>query len=145
MQQGKLSQGNRMLERFKQRFSRKVESAQYQAIQLVSEEFNISIPEYCVTGEPLDSFFAHKWYIACDQNIDEQLLASKIDEKLIALNDDYAVERKSALKAVSVSILKESVFLSFLQSKGKIGGQHKFPRVLKGDILKDWKDFISKN
>ena len=36
MQQGKLSQGNRMLERFKQRFSRKVESAQYQAIQLVS-------------------------------------------------------------------------------------------------------------
>jgi DNA helicase-4 len=36
MQQGKFSQGNRMLERFKQRFSRKVESAQYQAIQLVS-------------------------------------------------------------------------------------------------------------
>ena len=115
------------------------------AIQLVSEELNISIPEYCVTGEPLNTFFAHKWYIACDQNIDEKFLAQKIDEKLIVLNDDYAIERKSALKDISVCILKESVFLSFMQSKGKIGGQHKFPRVLKGDLLKDWKAFISNN
>ena len=114
------------------------------AVQLVSEELNISIPEYCVTGEPLGNFFAHKWYIACDQNVNETLLANLIDEKLISLNDDYAVERKSALKGVGVCILKESQFLAFLQSKGKIGGQHKFPRVLKGDLLRDWKEFISK-
>jgi hypothetical protein len=114
------------------------------AIQLVSEELNISIPEYCVTGEPLGNFFAHKWYIACDQNVNETLLANLIDEKLNSLNDDYAVERKSALKGVGVCILKESQFLAFLQSKGKIGGQHKFPRVLKGDLLRDWKEFISK-
>jgi len=115
------------------------------AVQLVSEELNISIPEYCVTGEPFNNFFAHQWYVACDQEIDEKLLAQKIDEKLIELNDDYAVERKSALKEVRVSILKESAFLAFLESKGKIGGQHKFPRVLKGDMLKDWKIFILNN
>ncbi len=115
------------------------------AVQLVSEELNISIPEYCVSGGPADSFFAHHWYIACDQVVDEKLLAQKIDEKLIVLNDDYAVERKSALKEVRVSILKESTFMSFLESKGKIGGQHKFPRVIKGEMLKDWKVFISNN
>ncbi|MFM2439048.1 MAG: hypothetical protein RLZ16_44 [Bacteroidota bacterium] len=114
------------------------------AIQLVSEDLNISIPEYCVTGEPFGSFFAHHWYIACDQNIDETLLAKKIDEKLVTLNDDYAVERKSALKNVQVTVLKENTFMRFLESKGKIGGQHKFPRVLRGDLLKDWKAFISK-
>ena len=115
------------------------------AIQLVSEQLNISIPEYCVTGEPEGSFFAHQWYIACDQAIDEKLIASKIDEKLCELNDDYAVERKSALKNVHVKILKESTFLSFLEAKGKVGGQHKFPRVIKGDLLKDWKSFILNN
>jgi hypothetical protein len=115
------------------------------AIQLVSEELNISIPEYCVTGEPEGSFFAHQWYIACDQVIDEKLIASKIDENLCELNDDYAVERKSALKNVHVKILKESTFLSFLEAKGKVGGQHKFPRVIKGDLLKDWKSFILNN
>lgn len=114
------------------------------AIQLVSEELNISIPEYCVTGEPYESFFAHHWYIACNQVMDEKLLAQKIDEKLSELNDDYAIERKSALKNIRVSLLKESVFMSFLESKGKVGGQHKFPRVIKGSLLEDWKLFISK-
>lgn len=114
------------------------------AIQLVSEELNISIPEYCVTGEPYESFFAHHWYGACDQPINEALLANKIDEKLMTLNDDYAVERKSALKNIQVSVLKESAFMQFLESKGKIGGQHKFPRVLRGAMLNEWKLFISK-
>jgi hypothetical protein len=54
------------------------------------------------------------------------------------------VERKSALKNVQVTVLKENTFMRFLESKGKIGGQHKFPRVLRGDLLKDWKAFISK-
>jgi hypothetical protein len=113
------------------------------AIQLVGEEMGVSIPEYCVTGEPAGSFFAHHWYIACDQVVDEKLLIQKIDEQLIALNDDYAIERKSALKEIHLTLLSEKKFLSFLESKGKIGGQHKFPRVLKGDQLKDWKLFIS--
>lgn len=112
------------------------------AVQLVSEELNISIPEYCVTGEPVGSFFGHHWYIACDQQIDSARLAMLIDEKLCALNDDYAVERKSALKEVKLTILKENTFLSFMESRGKVGGQHKFPRVLKGAVLTDWKAFI---
>ena len=112
------------------------------AVQLVSEELNISIPEYCVTGEPVGSFFGHHWYIACDQQIDSARLAMLIDEKLCALNDDYAVERKSALKEVKLTILKENTFLSFMESRGKVGGQHKFPRVLKGTVLTDWKAFI---
>jgi hypothetical protein len=114
------------------------------AVQLASESLNISIPEYCVAGEPAGSFFGHHWYIACEQVVDEKLLIQKIDESLISLNDDYAIERKSALKEVRLTVLSDKTFLSFLESKGKVGGQHKFPRVLKGDLLKDWEMFISK-
>jgi hypothetical protein len=112
------------------------------AIQLVSEELNLSIPEFTITGEPHGNFFGHHWYVACDQTIDEKLLAEKLDEKLIQLNDDYEIERKNALKSIRVSVLKESCFMGFMESKGKIGGQHKFPRVLKGEMLADWKHFI---
>lgn len=112
------------------------------AIQLVSEELNLSIPEYTVTGEPYDGFFAHHWYIACDQKVEAAFLAKKIDEKICAINDDYAVERKSALKHIEVTVLSENIFMHFLKSKGKIGGQHKFPRVLKGGLLEDWKSFL---
>ena len=54
----------------------------------------------------------------------------------------YAVERGNALKDVYVKILPEHKFMQFMQQKGKIGGQHKFPRVLKGKMLKDWQQFL---
>jgi hypothetical protein len=112
------------------------------AIQLVSEEMNISIPEYGVAGEPMGTFFGHHWFVASSDEVDAVLLARAIDEKLKELNDDYAVERNSALKSIRVTVLKEDTFMSFMESKGKVGGQHKFPRVLKGKMLEDWNQFI---
>ncbi|WP_132051443.1 GH3 family domain-containing protein [Pseudocnuella soli] len=114
------------------------------AIQLVSEEFNISIPEYTVVGFPHQSFFAHKWFVACDDPIDPALLGRRIDEHLCALNDDYAVERTSALKEVFLEKLPEETFMGFMAQKGKLGSQHKFPRVLKGKMLQDWKEYLEK-
>lgn len=112
------------------------------AIQLVSEELNLDIPEYTVAGIPFGNFFAHHWYLACDDKANTEEIKQKIDQKLCALNDDYAVERKSALREVLVDVLPEKTFLDFMASKGKVGGQHKFPRVIKGKMLQDWQAFI---
>lgn len=112
------------------------------AIQLVSEEFNISIPEYTVVGYPYQNFFAHKWFVACDDPVDPDALIKRIDQRLCELNDDYAVERTSALRDVFIHKLPESAFMKFMESKGKLGSQHKFPRVLKGKMLQDWEDFL---
>ena len=30
-----------------------------------------------------------------------------------------------------------------MEFKGKVGGQHKFPRVMKGDMYKDWIAFLN--
>ena len=112
------------------------------AIQFVSEELNVSIPEFTVMGVPHGLFFAHQWYLAIDDRVDEDIVKKKIDEKLMELNDDYAVERKSALKDIYVKVLPEEKFMEFMRSAGKIGGQHKFPRVMKGKMLKDWQLFL---
>ena len=114
------------------------------AIQLVSEELNISIPEFTVAGVPAGLFFAHHWWVASDDHVDPALLKSAIDEKLKELNDDYAVERKSALKDIFVQVLPEEKFMEFMRSQGKEGGQHKFPRVLKGKMLKEWEAFLER-
>ena len=112
------------------------------AVQLVSEELNISIPEFTVAGIPHGNFFAHHWYVACDDKVDATVLGKMIDEKLCELNDDYAVERRSALKEVKLDVLSEMQFMDFMKAKGKVGGQHKFPRVLKGSMLEDWQLFL---
>ena len=115
------------------------------AIELASEEMNVSIPEFTVAGVPYGNFFAHQWYIATDDKVDALKFAALLDEKIKAINDDYEVERMHALQTVMVKVLPEKIFMDFLQSKGKLGGQHKFPRVLKGRVLEEWKSFISKS
>ncbi len=112
------------------------------AINLVSDELNISIGEFTVAGVPYGSFFAHHWFIATDDKVNSETLKIMIDEKLKELNDDYEVERKHALKEIFVDVLSEDTFMNFMKAKGKVGGQHKFPRVLKGKMLEDWKRYL---
>ena len=113
------------------------------AIQVAAEKLNISIPEFTVAGEPSGSFFAHHWYVATNDPVDPGVLGKLIDDTLKELNDDYAVERKAALKEVKLDVLSEKRFLDFMQSQGKVGGQHKFPRVLKGTMLEKWHAFLA--
>jgi hypothetical protein len=112
------------------------------AIELASSEFNMCIPEFTVAGVPYGSFFAHQWYVASNDSVDSIRLARFIDEKLKELNDDYEVERRHALKDISVEVLPQNTFMNFMESKGKMGGQHKFPRVLKGKMLQEWQQFL---
>ena len=114
------------------------------AIELASEELNVDIPEFTVAGVPHGNFFAHEWYIATDDKVDPKAFAELLDAKLKVLNDDYETERNHALKAVTVNVLSEKDFMDFMKSKGKMGGQHKFPRVLKGRMLEDWKAYLAK-
>jgi len=113
------------------------------AIESVSEELNISIPEFTVAGIPYNSLFAHHWYIATNDHVDHEELRKRIDENLKQINDDYEVERNHALKEVLLTVLPEHTFMDFMKSKGKEGGQHKFPRVLKGKMLEEWEHFLS--
>ena len=71
-----------------------------------------------------------KEYIHHDE-ISETVLKLKLDEKLKILNDDYRVERISALKDVLVEIVPPRIFYSWMQQHGKVGAQNKFPRVMK--------------
>ena len=95
-----------------------------------------------VVGEPHGNLFEHPWYVACDDRATADDIRNKIDAALKEINDDYAVERVSALRDVYLDILPEASFMEFMRLKGKIGSQHKFPRVLKGKMLADWKQFL---
>lgn len=113
------------------------------AIELVSNELNITIPEYAVAGIPHQTLFAHHWFIGTDDPVDANKLKERIDFHLKVLNDDYAVERSAALRDVMVDVLPLSKFYDWMESKGKVGGQNKFPRVMKNAQLEEWIKFIS--
>lgn len=112
------------------------------AVELVGQELNISIREFTVIGEPNESFFTHNWYLGMDDEADKGQVLDTLDVKLKMLNDDYKVERLHALNEVKMTILPSKVFYDWMRSQGKEGGQSKFPRVLKGEKARSWKQFL---
>ncbi|WP_420575666.1 GH3 family domain-containing protein [Ekhidna sp.] len=113
------------------------------AIELVEEEMKIDIREFTLLGERADSLFAHHWYIGTDDEVDKNHLRDRIDYHLMALNDDYKVERSSALKELRVSTLSSNIFYKWMEEQGKVGSQNKFPRVLKKEKAQLWKNFLA--
>ena len=55
----------------------------------------------------------------------------ELDLALQQINSDYEAKRYKdiALTKPVVHVLKKGVFTSWLRSKGKLGGQHKVPRL----------------
>jgi len=112
------------------------------AIELVANDLNITIQEFTVAGIPHDTLFAHHWYIGTDDKVDSRIVKDKLDQHLKVLNDDYAVERSAALRDVHVDVVPVDSFYGWMESKGKVGGQNKFPRVMKKAQLDDWQTFL---
>lgn len=113
-----------------------------QAITCTANRLGVSFPEFGVAGLPHEGRFAHQWYIACDESADAQLVQRVLDEELIRVNDDYAVERQHALAHMFVRVLPNQVFIDYLERLGKAGGQSKFPRVLKGTQYEGWMEYL---
>lgn len=115
------------------------------AITVVANKLGQHFPEFSVAGLPFENRWGHQWYIASnDPGLDPVKVKEMLDEQLMAINDDYAVERKYALAYMDVKLLPAQLFIDFLAAQGKAGGQSKFPRVLKGKALEAWKAFLEK-
>lgn len=116
------------------------------AIDTVSKKLGITIREFTVAGFKYDNLFAHRWYIGCDDDcVNAAEVREILDKTLSEINDDYAVERTSALKEVFVEILPNKVFYDYLKSKGKEGAMNKFPRVMKNAALDEWQQWLKAN
>ncbi len=115
-----------------------------QAIHNLSAELNAPITELTVAGTAEGSSFGHHWFVALDNPpFNEAELAVKLDEYLKALNDDYAVERKHALQDIRLRIVPTSKFYEWMEKKGKLGSQNKFPRVLQNSAYTEWQAFLN--
>lgn len=112
------------------------------ALKVMSEKFNISITEFTVAGTHFADGFGHKWFIGTDDPFDVDSFKQNIDLELRKINDDYEVERNHALKHIEVVPVPVSAFYKYMEAQGKVGSQNKFPRVLKGERISAWENFL---
>ncbi len=104
------------------------------ALEIACEKTNAEIVEY--TAGPIymddNQKGGHQWLIEFEkppENID--YFAEVLDNALKSLNSDYEAKRYKnlTLDFPKINILKPGTFYEWLKQKGKIGGQHKVPRL----------------
>lgn len=68
---------------------------------------------------------------------DLAVFAARLDARLAALNEDYAVHRAGdfGMAPPRVTAVPPGTFAAWMQSRGKLGGQNKVPRVITDDAL----------
>ena len=104
------------------------------AIAMASERTNAVVNDY--TAAPVyfseGSNGAHEWLIEFEKEpADLQQFSTELDNALKNINSDYEAKRHKsiALRLPIVQTLAKGVFNKWLQSNGKMGGQHKVPRL----------------
>lgn len=111
------------------------------AVENVVSQHSLNVRDYTVAGYRDDEAhtFVHHWYLATETRSEPSELLRTIDETLKKVNDDYAIERASALGRLEISLISPDVFDDFMRKQGRYGAMNKFPRVLKGEQLSAWK------
>jgi hypothetical protein len=104
------------------------------AIAMACEKTGAVVNDY--TAAPVyfsnNSNGAHEWLIEFDiEPADLKLFTYELDTALKSLNSDYEAKRYKdiALRMPVLHALKKGIFNEWLKSKGKLGGQHKVPRL----------------
>ncbi|HUR11752.1 MAG TPA: GH3 auxin-responsive promoter family protein [Flavitalea sp.] len=104
------------------------------AIAIASGKTDAVVTDY--TAAPVyfgeQSNGAHEWLIEFEKApADMGNFTNELDNALKLVNSDYEAKRYKdiALRMPVMNVLKKGTFAAWLKSKGKLGGQHKVPRL----------------
>ena len=104
------------------------------AISMACEQTNAIVNDY--TAAPIyfseNNNGAHEWLVEFEKDPDNiESFTKELDNALQSLNSDYEAKRHKniALRMPVMRVLRKGSFNNWLKSRGKLGGQHKVPRL----------------
>lgn len=104
------------------------------ALSRTCEAHQLQIKDYTVAPVYMEGRQqgAHEWLIEFEENPrDLSAFAHDLDRELQKVNSDYEAKRykNMALTPLKLNLAKTGLFYQWLKKKGKLGGQHKVPRL----------------
>tara|TARA_B110000046_G_scaffold185695_2_gene228655 strand:+ start:3444 stop:4952 length:1509 start_codon:yes stop_codon:yes gene_type:complete len=104
------------------------------ALRLACEKTNANIKEYTVGPIFMEGKKngGHQWVIEFEKKPKSMDYFTEIlDNALKSINSDYEAKRYNsmALAMPKIHVAREGLFYDWLKKKGKLGGQHKIPRL----------------
>jgi hypothetical protein len=104
------------------------------ALKLACEKTNANVKEYTVGPIFMEGKKngGHQWVIEFEKKPKSMDYFTEIlDNALKSINSDYEAKRYNsmALAMPKIHVAREGLFYDWLKKKGKLGGQHKIPRL----------------
>tara|TARA_B100001093_G_scaffold466704_1_gene485297 strand:+ start:64 stop:1572 length:1509 start_codon:yes stop_codon:yes gene_type:complete len=104
------------------------------ALELISQRHHVQLVDYTAAPIFMDGYEkgGHEWLIEFKTPpTDVNAFSEDLDKQLQALNSDYEAKRykNMTLMPLKLHVAKPKTFYKWLKQKGKIGGQHKVPRL----------------
>ena len=105
------------------------------ALEEACKRTHASIREYtaCPIYFKNNSRGGHEWIIEFEHSPDSlEYFTEVLDRTLREVNSDYDAKRFNdiAMKKPLIHVAPESTFFNWMKKKGKLGGQHKVPRLV---------------
>ncbi|MDR1055776.1 MAG: GH3 auxin-responsive promoter family protein [Prevotellaceae bacterium] len=104
------------------------------ALKIASEKTGAIVQEYTVAPVFMDDNAkgAHEWLIEFDTPpADIEQFADILDAALCTVNSDYEAKRSKnvTLNRLILNVVPQNTFYEWMRQRGKLGGQHKVPRL----------------
>jgi hypothetical protein len=105
-----------------------------QAISTASQKSDAVVKEYSAAPKYMDAngAGAHEWVIEFEKEPDDiEYFAEMLDNALKNVNSDYEAKRyhDKVLKLPIINKVSPGTFYRWMKDNGKLGGQHKVPRL----------------
>lgn len=116
------------------------------AVDELSDNNDLSIQEFAVAALKGESGeFYHQWVLGLDRVAYPSDLTNQLDQLLQERNKNYKVARQKALRSIQVTTVPVEQLYDWLQArKKKKGGQIKFPKVMKAEMMRDLLQYVEK-
>lgn len=106
------------------------------AMSAACEKTGAVVNEYTVCPWQKNEELRHHWIVEFIKTpADINVFLNILDQQLQRLNSDYEAKRFQdlVLKPPLLSVVKQQTFYRWMKQKGKLGGQHKVPRILQSE------------
>lgn len=119
-----------------------IENAE-QAVKKACEKTNAIIGDYTAGPRYIDieNKGGHEWIIEFSElPVNKELFVEILDSSLKEVNSDYEAKRYKniALELPKIHFAQPGTFYKWMKKRGKLGGQHKVPRLSNNrDVLDD--------
>ena len=114
------------------------------AMVSTAEKIGVTVNEYMVAAvKGSEDKHLHQWVLVTNDQFNHDDFTKSLDEHLKSHNNNYKVARNKTIDKISIRVISNDQYDSYLEKTNKKGGQVKTQKVMKSEKMKEFISFFN--